>query len=209
MDRLLPARKRPLRKEAKLLATKPWYREFFQTTLVGSLPLLHHAASQGAEFLCELLIGELHIDVNSRDSHGATALHYAVLENHTVIIGKLLQNFGADINARDLGDLTPLVLSIMMAKNPVMLMLVGGSSIDEETCFGRAVHAAAFTNNPEAVHACSERGADIDHVLNGFYNPLVAAVFGSSLDCVLQLLHEFSPISQVSKLDPGSYTIEV
>ena len=50
--------------------------------------------------------------MNYQDDMGHTALHLAIQYGNTCIIEELVRH-GADVNARDAGDLTPLYMTIM------------------------------------------------------------------------------------------------
>lgn len=50
--------------------------------------------------------------MNCQDDMGRTALHFAIQNGNTSIIEELVKH-GADVNARDAGDLTPLYMTIM------------------------------------------------------------------------------------------------
>ena len=50
--------------------------------------------------------------MNSQDDMGRTALHLAIQNGNTSVIEQLVK-YGAEVNARDAGDLTPLYMIIM------------------------------------------------------------------------------------------------
>ena len=52
------------------------------------------------------------LDVNSQDDMGHTALHFAIQNGNTSVIEQLVKH-GADVNARDADDVTPLYMIIM------------------------------------------------------------------------------------------------
>ena len=52
------------------------------------------------------------LDVNSQDDMGHSALHFAIQHGNTSVIEQLVKH-GADVNARDASDATPLYMIIM------------------------------------------------------------------------------------------------
>eukprot|EP00980_Cylindrotheca_fusiformis_P003710 scaffold822_cov130-Cylindrotheca_fusiformis.AAC.5 len=75
--------------------------------------LLHYAAGNGHEEMCDYLIANhiLAVDEPSR-TNGRTALHWAARNGRTLICVRLVQWYGANVDALAKGQVTPLQLAI-------------------------------------------------------------------------------------------------
>ena len=59
----------------------------------------------------QVLLEDLHVDINARDNMGRTPLHHAVLSQKIRIVTLLVEH-GADCNAEDEDGLTPLLMCV-------------------------------------------------------------------------------------------------
>ena len=62
--------------------------------------------------LLPIFLFQYHIDIESREDSGQTALHVAIQESHIPVIEQLIK-YGADVNAKNSSGFTPLYMIIM------------------------------------------------------------------------------------------------
>jgi ankyrin repeat protein len=87
----------------------------------GWTPLLR-AVYEKRPAVVRVLLRDASIDVNARNELGATALHYAAALGDPEMVRSLLHK-GADADARDVGDRTPLTMAIEQGKVEVVRIL--------------------------------------------------------------------------------------
>jgi ankyrin repeat protein len=68
---------------------------------------LHMAARKGYTEICDLLLAN-GADLELRTIHGCTALYFSVLSAQVQMVEVLADGYCADVNASDVGDLSPL-----------------------------------------------------------------------------------------------------
>ena len=114
-------------------------------------------------------VGVLHIliengaNVNAKDYHGRTALHWAVKHDSGTMLQTLADN-GADLNTTDRWGRTPLMWSIEHRKEVSFLLLLKlGVDVQKGACHAiTALHVAVFLEWELAVQALLAAGADPD-----------------------------------------------
>ena len=89
---------------------------------VPGRPLLHVAAQKGHGSVLQILIDH-NVDINERDTNGATALHLAVENGHEATARLLLQH-GADMNACDSHGRSPFYLAVSLGDEDVVRMFL-------------------------------------------------------------------------------------
>jgi ankyrin repeat protein len=101
--------------------------------------------------------------VNQADSRGTTPLHYAAVLG-SVEAMKLLLDAGADVNARNASDATPLILAAPSAAK-VTLLLAKGADTKAQTKAGRTalIVAAGCRNCLESVRLLVDAGSELEH----------------------------------------------
>lgn len=87
----------------------------------GWTPLLR-AVYEKRPAVVRVLLRDASIDVNARNEHGGTALHYAAALGDPEMVRSLLHK-GADADARDASDRTPRTMAIEQGKVEVVRIL--------------------------------------------------------------------------------------
>ena len=126
---------------------------------LADLPLVE-AVRAGDDDRVRALIGD-NVDVNAADGDGATALHWAAL-NDDVTIGRLLVAAGAHVDTATRFDSTPIALAAENGSVPFLeLLLDAGADPDWATPEGETVLMVVARNGrTDAVRLLLERGAD-------------------------------------------------
>jgi ankyrin repeat protein len=104
------------------------------------------------------------VDINLKDSHGATPLMYAAASGSTEVM-KLLIGAGADVNAKNSFGATALLWSAGDIRK-VRLLLDKGAEVNVSTKQGRTplLAAAAYDGGEEVVRLLMSKGADVKAV---------------------------------------------
>jgi len=121
--------------------------------------------------------------VKVQNSHGQTPLHLASENNFPDVVELMLQ-LGAEVNARDNDDMTPL---LCCATGPYrssavgQLLLENGASVHDRNRHGQTpLHLASENNYPEIVALLLTFGANVDAQDNNHMTPLHVALSSSS-----------------------------
>ncbi|RHZ58705.1 hypothetical protein CDV55_106519 [Aspergillus turcosus] len=104
------------------------------------------------------------INVDQRDMTGRTALFYAVKHEHISGVTLLLE-FGADVNASDNHEITPLYVAAGIGLETVVeLLLQRGARVDDTQVYGAftSLDAAIEANSIKAVSLLIEHGANVN-----------------------------------------------
>ncbi|XP_059489715.1 uncharacterized protein LOC132204878 [Neocloeon triangulifer] len=113
---------------------------------------LHLACFNGKLENVQYLLGLNGFILEKKGSNGKTALHYAALRGYIAVADFLLSK-GADINARDDDNQTPLTISTYFTNEKMCRFLVGrgadSSAVDRNG--NNALHIACFTGKLENV----------------------------------------------------------
>lgn len=136
------------------------------------------------------------IDVNKKDEFGKTALHHAAEKNNLPKVQQLLF-WGADVNANDGGNATP--LHIAAYKNIgeshlklAQLLLENSADVYAQECCGRTpIYYLMHGSNVKTIHLFLNFNASIDVFDKYGYNILFPAAGFNSNEEVVQLLIDF------------------
>ena len=168
-------------KALKLLLQQNWTNADCSDAFTKRKPL-HVVAESNSEVLLKLLL-EQEVDINSRDSQGATPLHLASLKGHLRIVRTLLE-YGAKINPRKLTSYsTPLHLASASedcAEVVEYLCKQREDLVDEIESSGRtALHLACRNGCTSVVNILMGHGADVSRKDNDGLTPIqVACTYG-------------------------------
>ena len=129
-------------------------------------------------------------DPGIADLCGRNPLHYAV-SSGDVALTQLLVAANADVNSRELNGVTVLHVAANLEEGtPIIdLLLSRGASLDSEDNEGfRALHRAAYNNNPETLQLLLDRGANINAANKYGTNALMSGVFANAHEALRLLL---------------------
>jgi len=128
----------------------------------GGQTLLFEALQEEQRNMVLLLIDN-GVDVNVKDTHSFTPLHYAAQQGHTEI-AELLTAKGANVNATDMMGETPLHAAVLGGhKDVVLVLLAGGADVDAENRMRRTpLHFAARDGYLDVVEVLLAQGADVN-----------------------------------------------
>ncbi len=150
-----------------------------RATKRGFLPLIRFLINSGAK-------------VNLHDREGRTALMYIGTANlywsqltptlaqdngdsHRETTRLLLQN-GANVEARDGSDMTPLMFAAMGRPQAMQLMLARGAKVSDKDSGGRtALHWAAMWRDPKSIALLLRYGASVNTRASDGETPLMLA----------------------------------
>jgi hypothetical protein len=122
-------------------------------------------------------------DVKLPDENGSTPLHAVAGEQDCLEMVELLLRYGADINARNCQDATPLHLAIRNSEAPVemvkfLLAHGAGANLKNDTAATPLHIAARFAENgPAIIKLLLDHGAEIDAEDTNEVTALDSAVF--------------------------------
>lgn len=157
----------------KLLEHRECQKRISQGNIQG-LTALHFAAKSGS-LACVRLLLEAGAPASKTDEYGRTPMHYLawVKQEHQqeiYEITKFLQDYGADIEAKDPNGITPVLWACQKGNVSVLGALVrAGASIRAIDSNRKGiVHVAALSNNLDVVHYLAEQDlGEIDPQLRG------------------------------------------
>jgi len=117
-------------------------------------------------------------DVNRTSNEKETALHYGARYGHRACVGLLLDAGSADVDARTMWGLTPLMLAAGCRSSEIALELVGaGAAIGSQDRSDRSVlHHAVKNDMITLAQWLLELGADPDVVDSDGNSPLIEAL---------------------------------
>lgn len=121
------------------------------------MTMLHHSAFAGSMELVEAILGAgssappQHVELDSADKDGWTALHYAADQGHTTVVSRLLDE-GASVNSRDANKRTPLHLTALAGHADVCkVLLANGASKSAKNIAGMTPAECAKAAGQEPV----------------------------------------------------------
>ena len=129
-------------------------------------------------------------DPGISDLSGRNPLHYAV-SSGDVALTQLLVDANADVNSREMNGVTVLHMAANLEEGTTIidLLLSHGASLASEDNEGfRALHRAAYNNNPETVQLLLDRGANINAANKFGTNTLMSSVFANAHEALRLLL---------------------
>ena len=127
-------------------------------------------------------------EVNRADARGATPLHYAAVLGTPEAV-KILIAAGADVNARNTFDATPLVLAAYSPEK-VRLLLAAGADPKAKTKTGRSalIIAAGRAGTIAVVRSLLDAGCDVNEADTFGVSPLQLAAFEGQFETVRLLV---------------------
>ncbi|VAI12909.1 hypothetical protein VPH35_081319 [Triticum aestivum] len=179
--------KRSIREEAKTMGESEKYVNIFANSQIQGVGVISYALLNKNNLLATCLLEYLHSDPSSRlhDEAGRTPLHFAAIGGNIVLMDSLVNTHHVDVNATDNSGLIPLHLAVFYDNTDALLELMRlGATIEGNTCFGKAIHGAAFLGSLGAIKAIHQ---DFPNEVNiasaGNFTPLICSLFGTSVDC--------------------------
>ena len=142
--------------------------------------LLHMAAWKGHIEIVQMLLendGATKVFINAPNKNGQTPLHLATQHNRHNIV-ELLLKFGADPNAKDNDDMTPLFFTSQSARSRavVKLLLARGARVDVRNKNRQTpLHVASQHVNHNNMELLLKSGAVVDEQDNDKMTPLLLA----------------------------------
>lgn len=140
---------------------------------------IFEAIKQGDLETIIILIRKNKVDTNYIDEEGRTVLHYAALKGHLDIV-KAFIKFGAEVDARDRRNVTPLWLTTVSSYQDIAIeLLKHGANPNAKDQVGNSVlHIAASNNNLAIVKLLIEYGGNINAVNDFNWAVIHSAAFG-------------------------------
>ncbi|KAK4883483.1 hypothetical protein RN001_006802 [Aquatica leii] len=148
--------------------------------------------------------------VNNPDNNGNLPLHLAVLADRVEIVNLLLPD--SDINFKNYGGFTPLLLSLLHKKSECIIMTLVEAGADiftknnmKETVLHMSVRSPLTNVTEELI----KRGADINAQDDNLYTPLIQAVQCNNVNAVCLLLYYNADVSLrcLHNLTPFMYAV--
>ncbi|WEW59218.1 hypothetical protein PRK78_004687 [Emydomyces testavorans] len=148
---------------------KDWYNRF-----PNRFGPLHAAAYWNLEHIMSNFL-ESGVDVNSQDSHGATALHVASKQGHTKVV-ELLLNEGTDIDIQNESGETALYWAARNGQEETVgLLLLNGAKVLPDNEGWNALSWAIVGGHIEVVKVLLDQSADLDVQHDGRHKALYLA----------------------------------
>ena len=159
-------------------------------------PLNLAARFSGKMELINMLVKECGCSPHTKGFHGRTPLHRACEGGHVDVARKLVTEHGADVNARDNYDATPLNLAARFSgKMELINMLVKecGCSPHTKGLAGRTpLHQACEGGHVDVARKLvTEYGADVNARDNNDNTPLTLAAYFGKIEVIRMLITDF------------------
>nr|XP_020182772.1 alpha-latrocrustotoxin-Lt1a isoform X4 [Aegilops tauschii subsp. strangulata] len=174
--------KKSIREEAKTMGESEKYVNIFANNPIQGVGVLSYALLEKNNLLATCLLEYLHSDPSSRlhDVAGRTPLHFAARDGNIALMDSLVNTHHVDVNATDNSGLIPLHLAVFYDNTDALLELMRlGATIEGNTCFGKAIHSAAFLGSLGAIKAIHQ---DFPNECWKFHATYLF-LFGTSVDC--------------------------
>ena len=144
----------------------------------------------GLMMYCTQMLLNAGSDVNKTSNEKETALHYAARYGHSACIGLLLDCGNADVNARTVWGLTPLMLTASRRCSEAALVLVGGGAAvtSRDRADKSVLHHAAKNDMRTLAQWLLELGADPNAVDSDGNTPLIEALVAGKQSMVALLV---------------------
>ncbi|KAK7397317.1 hypothetical protein VNO78_18485 [Psophocarpus tetragonolobus] len=156
---------------------------------------LHFAAREGQTAVCEYLLTDLNLPVDSQDDDGETALIHAARQGHTDT-AKYIIDHGADPTVSSNLGATPLHHSAGIGDTELLKYLLSrGVNPDLESDAGTPLVWAAGHAQPAAVSVLLEHGANPNAETDDGITPLLSAVAAGTLACLELLIQAGSKVN--------------
>ncbi len=155
---------------------------------------LLEAMEKGDTGLARLLI-EKGADLNARDNHQQTPLHWAAKKGHTDTVRLLIEN-GVDLDAKDNYQWTPLHLAAMKGHTDIARLLIEklieqgkAAEVNAKDNYQRTpLHWAAMKGHTDIARLLIENGVDLDAKDNYQWTPLHWAAWNGHTDLARLLI---------------------
>jgi ankyrin repeat protein len=150
---------------------------------------VHWAAQEGHLGIVQLLMR----DIDLEDYHGLTALHLAIIHDHTKLAQWLIQNVQVEtLNLRDLGSRSPLDWAMRHDKGRqdiIRMIIERGADLSAGIGQDSPLYMAVAKNNLQLVNLLLEKGAQADELNSRNRTALHAALtYGIKVDIAESLL---------------------
>ncbi|KAG2624845.1 hypothetical protein PVAP13_3KG184727 [Panicum virgatum] len=155
--------------------------------------------------MCKLLIEDFQANVDATDVEGATPLVFAVQGTGSTAVVSLLLSHGADANKADNGGISPLHIAAAERGfyEVAELLMSKGADVDPICENGGApVHIAAKNGHAKVLKLLLRNKADSERLSTSFNTPLVASLFGSSVECLEVLIEAGVDVNAGSPATP-------
>ncbi|EAX91116.1 hypothetical protein TVAG_030150 [Trichomonas vaginalis G3] len=165
--------------------------------------------SFGLKSICKYLLDH-GADINAKDSHMKTALHYAA-EYNNAVIAELLISRGADIESTDSRANTSLIwASQYNSKEVVEILLSHGATITKSTALQSSpLITAASYNSKETAEVLISHGADVNEADDGQKTPLHWAAMCESPETAELLISHGADINLLAQgIPPIQYAAD-
>ena len=154
----------------------------------GETPLMRAARTGNVDAVHTLLAGGADVNAKAGNTHGQTALMWAVAERNDRVARVLIEH-GADARARSTAGFTPLLFAAREGdRGSTRILLAAGADVNEAAADGStALLAATVRGHTELAEVLLERGADPNangtgytplHWAAGTWETAVSGVFG-------------------------------
>ncbi|KAG2630529.1 hypothetical protein PVAP13_3KG530800 [Panicum virgatum] len=143
---------------------------------------------------------------SSGPASGETPLFFAILGQGSQAIVEYLITIGADPNKANNRGITPLHLAAGEGHCEIAEYLLSkGANVDPICQDGEApLHIAARRGNLRMVKILLEHQADCNRLSGKLHTPLVASLFGSSLECLERIIEAGAAVNTDSPVTPLS-----
>ncbi|XP_077979943.1 uncharacterized protein LOC144435234 [Glandiceps talaboti] len=155
----------------------------------GAVPL-HYSARYGHHEITEILLRHDRSDVNVQDGDKMSPLHHAATYGN-VPMCELLLKYGADLRAKEINDITPLMFASIRGNMETMKFIIEAGKtmhiasdifmedVDDEG--SNALHLAIVRSHTETAIFCLDEGADVNSKKFNGHTPLhIAAITGNA-----------------------------
>nr|XP_006812881.1 PREDICTED: transient receptor potential cation channel subfamily A member 1-like [Saccoglossus kowalevskii] len=151
---------------------------------------LHVSARYGHLEATEILLRSDLTEVNIRDHDRMTPFHHAATQGNVAMCQRLLQ-FGADLRAKEINDITPLMFASIRGNLETMQFIIeSGKEVKESSELfmadvddegSNALHLSVARSHIKAAEYCLDEGADINSKkFNGHTALHIASVTGNA-----------------------------
>ena len=140
-------------------------------------------------------------EFDTKTNLGYTPLYLAIASKTEVLI-KLLLSYGADINASDIHDITPLQRSISPNFKWTEILLQNGAKIDLKDLIGNtSLHSAVFLEDKAKIEVLLRYGASLKLTNKFGYTPFEWALHNDNICSLYSLKLIFTTTNQIQVIN--------